>query len=235
MLPRTLEPESMAGDDEARDYDAMDHQAVNRAFVADLLAAWQTALWPPENGVNVLDVGTGTALIPLELCRQAETFRVTATDLSGPMLELAKRNVAAEQLEDRIRVVGQDCKNLAEEDESYDLVMSNSLWHHLPEPEPAWSEVWRVLRPKGLLFLRDLVRPRSVEELEYLVNLYAGMSTPLQKQLLRQSLHAAFTLAEVQAQMARLGIPAHAASLTSDRHWTVVAFKPDVTVTAPRF
>jgi hypothetical protein len=38
MLPRVLEPEVMDTPEEARDYDAMDHSAVNRVFVADFLA-----------------------------------------------------------------------------------------------------------------------------------------------------------------------------------------------------
>ena len=39
MLPRTLEPEIMDSPDDALQYDLMDHGAVNRGFVADLLTA----------------------------------------------------------------------------------------------------------------------------------------------------------------------------------------------------
>ena len=38
MLPRVLEPEVMYTEEEARDYDRMDHAEVNARFVADLLA-----------------------------------------------------------------------------------------------------------------------------------------------------------------------------------------------------
>ena len=86
MLTRVLEPEVMDSPEEARDYDAMDHGAVNRAFVVDFLAAW--------NGENpILDVGTGTALIPIELCRQAPAARVVAVDLAEHMIRLAEENV----------------------------------------------------------------------------------------------------------------------------------------------
>ena len=40
VRPRVLEPEVMDTPEEARDYDAMDHAAVNRVFVADFLTAW---------------------------------------------------------------------------------------------------------------------------------------------------------------------------------------------------
>ena len=73
MLPRVLEPEDMDSREEACDYDAMDHAAVNRVFVADFLAVW--------DGSNpILDVGTGTAQIPIELCHQAPTAQVVAVD-----------------------------------------------------------------------------------------------------------------------------------------------------------
>src|SRR2546425_991525 len=68
VLPRVLEPEVMDWAEEARDYDAMDHAAVNRAFVADFLAVW-------DGAGPVLDVGAGTAQIPLELCRQRPAVR----------------------------------------------------------------------------------------------------------------------------------------------------------------
>ena len=74
MLPRTLEAEVMDSAAEARDYDAMDHREVNRVFVADFLAAW-------GGGGSVLDVGTGTAQIPIELCRRSPLPVVTAIDL----------------------------------------------------------------------------------------------------------------------------------------------------------
>ena len=83
MLPRILEPEVMDSAEDARDYDTMDHTAVNRLFVIDFRRAWDTS-------TPVLDVGTGTAQIPIELCRQhsIEDFTVTAIDLADHMLAL---------------------------------------------------------------------------------------------------------------------------------------------------
>ena len=81
MLPRVLEPEVMDSAEEAADYDAMDHAEVNRVFVADFLA-----FWPGRGGV--LDVGTGTAQIPVALCRQAPEYQVVGIDLADHMLRV---------------------------------------------------------------------------------------------------------------------------------------------------
>src|SRR5947199_5791543 len=104
MLPRVLEPEVMDSAEEARDYDAMDHAAVNRVFVADFLAVW--------NGRGpVLDVGTGTAQIPIELCRRHSGVQVTAIDLAEQMLRVGRENVARAGLAGRITLELQDAKN----------------------------------------------------------------------------------------------------------------------------
>src|SRR5829696_2564984 len=95
MLPRVLEPEVMDTPEEARDYDAMDHSQVNRAFVADFLAAW-------DGRGPVLDVGTGTALIPIEFCRQSPKGDVVAVDAAGHMIALAQENVRRAGFERRI-------------------------------------------------------------------------------------------------------------------------------------
>ena len=58
------------------DYDAMDHSAVNRVFVQDFLAVW-------DGGLSILDVGTGTAQIPIELCRQSPAAKIVAIDLAA--------------------------------------------------------------------------------------------------------------------------------------------------------
>src|SRR5215510_14142050 len=97
LLTRVLEPEVMDSPEEARDYDAMDHTAVNRLFVADFLAGW-----PGDN--PILDVGTGTAQIPIELCRTSPAARVVAIDLAGHMLALGHDNIRRAGLAERIQL-----------------------------------------------------------------------------------------------------------------------------------
>jgi ubiquinone/menaquinone biosynthesis C-methylase UbiE len=220
MIPRTPEPEVMDTPQEAADYDRMDHTAVNRAFAADFLATW------PERSGEVLDVGTGTAQIPIELCRQAGGFTVRAVDAAAEMLKLADANVATAGFSSRIGTELVDAKMLAHPDGRFDAVISNSIVHHIPEPAAALAEMVRVCRPGGALFVRDLLRPESAAEVERLVASHAAGATADQKQLFRQSLHAALTVAEVRGLVAGLGFAADTVTQTSDRHWTWAARKP---------
>ena len=213
MLPRILEPEAMDSPEEARDYDAMDHAEVNRVFVADFLDAW-------DGNNPVLDVGAGTAQIPIELCRQSPTARVTGVDLAEHMLVVGRENVDHAGLADRIRLERCDAKRLPHTTGAFGAVISNSIVHHIPEPGDALAEMARVTAPGGALFVRDLVRPDDEATLGRLVEMYAAGANAHQRKMFADSLHAALTVAEVRDLVATLGFDPAEVRATSDRHWT---------------
>ena len=219
MLPRRLEPEVMDSPEEARDYDAMGHAAVNRLFVADFLAVW-------DRNSPLLDVGTGTAQIPLELCRSVPEAQVVAIDLAESMLAVGRDNVVRAGLTGRVRLERWDAKQLPCADADFAAVISNSIVHHIPEPWLVLAEMARVLRPGGTLFVRDLLRPDDESELRHLVATYAGDANAHQQQMFADSLHAALTLREVRTLVTRLGFDGTGVRQTSDRHWTLAAIKP---------
>jgi ubiquinone/menaquinone biosynthesis C-methylase UbiE len=209
---------------EAVDYDSMDHSEVNRVFVEDFLQEAQSRVPDTMSRTpwEVLDVGTGTALIPIELCRRNLTCRVIAVDLAEQMLKLAVRNIATAGYSPRIFPQRADSKKLPFADGSFDAVISNSILHHIPHPRIAAAEMLRVLRPGGLFFVRDLLRPRNTIEVDSMVMAYAGGANAHQQQMFRDSLHAALTLEEVRELLQSIGASPDWASQTSDRHWTSV-------------
>ncbi|HLJ10946.1 MAG TPA: class I SAM-dependent methyltransferase [Planctomycetaceae bacterium] len=205
---------------EAVDYDRMDHSQVNRAFADDFLAL-AAELFAVAGPPAVLDVGTGTAQIPIEICRRRQGLKITAIDLASHMLQLGQRNVIREGLTAEIKLAEIDAKSLPYADGSFDAAISNSILHHIPEPRDAFLEMVRVLRPGGVLFVRDLLRPPDLGALEQIVAAYAGEANDHQRQMFRDSLHAALTLEEVGELLAAASLPADWAKQTSDRHWTI--------------
>ncbi len=224
MLERVLEPEVMNDLQEAIEYHDMDFNEVNRAFVRDLLAF--AAQEDRTLGRDILDLGTGTARIPVELCLQAPSLRVMAADASSEMLELARYHIEINHMLDRIQLHRTDAKKLVFGSSFFDAVISNSLVHHLPQSDAFFAEALRVLRPGGLLFVRDLFRPASQEQVEALVAQHAGNESPRSQQLFRQSLQAALTTEELAKILAALGVDAQCIQMTSDRHWTLAYRKP---------
>lgn len=216
MLERTLEPEVMDSAEEAMAYDDMDHRAVNTLFVDDLLA-----LDPPEG--EYLDLGTGSARIPIELCGRQSHARVVAVDLSINMLDVARINVEIASLMDQILLGHVDAKQLPYESDRFSVVMSNSIVHHIPEPRTVIAEAVRVTADDGLLFFRDLMRPKTIGELDYLVEMYAANESDHGQQMFADSLHAALSLEEIRDLVAEHGFAAQTVQATSDRHWTWAA------------
>jgi SAM-dependent methyltransferase len=241
-LDRRLEPEVMESAEEAADYDAMDHSQVNRVFVDDLLAAinrdprseigsQDTSIQPTSDLgsltslFDILDLGTGTALIPVELCKRLTDCRVMAADAALSMLELARYNVEVNSLTSRVELAQVDAKRLPFADEMFDVVMSNSIIHHIPEPLAVLQQAVRVAKAGGLLFFRDLLRPDSESELKQLVATYAGNANMHQQRMFADSLHAALSWDEIRGLVIALGFSADTVQQTSDRHWTWMGIK----------
>ena len=213
-IARILEAEVMDTAADAADYDAMDFATVNAAFAVDALATFD------ESTLTILDVGTGTARIPIEMAKRSPRLRIIAVDLSAEMLKLARVNVDSAGVSHQVEVQLVDAKRMPFPDGTFDAVVSNSIVHHIPDPTTFFHEVRRLVKPHGRIFVRDLVRPPDRETLDRLVALYAAHDTPHQRQLFADSLHAALTIDEAQAMVAAIGFDPARVTLTSDRHWT---------------
>lgn len=222
VLSRTLEPEVMDTPEEAFDYDQMDHSAVNERFVTDLLE-FVTAQFGLCTIMldDILDVGTGTAQIPVRLMQMHEDCGlIAACDRSLAMLHLASQNIRNAGLTGRIQPVHCDARHLPVADRSVAVVISNSIIHHIPEPLELFQETRRVVRRRGVVFFRDLLRPRTRAEVDHLVKFRAGNANAHQQQMFRDSLHAALTISEVREIIEHCGFNPDAVRQTSDRHWT---------------
>jgi ubiquinone/menaquinone biosynthesis C-methylase UbiE len=198
---------------EASDYDAMDHAEVNRVFVADFLSFW-------SGSGTVLDVGAGTAQIPIELCRHHASIRVVAIDLAEHMLRVGTENVLRAGLSERVTLKRCDAKQMPWPDAAFVAVISNSIVHHIPEPFAVLAEMVRVVSPGGALFVRDLLRPTDEREVKHLVETYARDANAHQRHMFDDSLRAALMLDEIRPLVAKLGFDPASVVQTTDRHWT---------------
>jgi ubiquinone/menaquinone biosynthesis C-methylase UbiE len=223
MIPRVLEPEAMETPEEVLEYDEMDHSEVNSRFVADFLA-----VHGPCRGGTILDVGTGTARIPITLAQADREARILALDLSDTMLARASFNLQEAGLTDRIRCVLGDVKALGPTlaDSRFEGVISNTIVHHIPEPSGALEAMKERVALGGTLMVRDLVRPESLERIARLVSQYAGNESPRARALFAASLNAALTLEEIREITQMLGLGPDCVTMTSDRHWTLIWQRP---------
>jgi ubiquinone/menaquinone biosynthesis C-methylase UbiE len=213
-MDRILEPELMDTWLESTAYDAMDFVAVNTAFAADAIALDPYA-------IKILDVGTGTARIPILMCQQQPQYLITGVDLAQSMLIIGQRNVDEARLNQRIRLERVDSKRMPYPDLEFDMVISNSLVHHLPDPLSFFGEIKRLIKPGGSILVRDLIRPENDRVVNELVARIGKDYDDRQQQLFHDSLKAALTLAEVQESIDRVGLSQVKLSQSSDLHWSI--------------
>lgn len=212
-MERVLEPEVMDTPEEADGYDAMDHSGPNAAFVERLA----------ELGAHgrMLDIGTGPGHIPLLVCERMPDAKVVAIDLAKHMLAHAERHRAASRVGNRVELRLADAKGLDFPDDSFDTVFSNTILHHIPDPEPFLAEARRVLKPGGVLLIRDLYRPDSNERALELVREHASGETPYNQELFRASLCAALTPEELRTVADEAGLQEADIVRDSDRHMSL--------------
>ena len=97
-------------------------------------------------GGRVLDVGVGTGL---ELPMFDSNVRVVGVDLSEPMLEIARKRVARQNLSNVEDLRVMDAMNLQFADGAFDVVVSPFVITTVPDPHRTLDEMARVLRPGG--------------------------------------------------------------------------------------
>ena len=204
MLPRILEPEVMDSAEDAHEYDAMDHSAVNEIFVTDLLAALTD--WSLQRPVKTAPPPTHPR--PRRRHRpnpRSNSPAASVTSTSPPsmppksMLALAGKNIAAAGLRRSHHTHPSQMPSNCRFDamRHFDVVISNSIFHHIPDPQQSSPKPMRVTAPGGLLFHRDLARPDDEAALQQLVATYAARCDPISARLFAESLHAALTVEEM--------------------------------------
>ena len=199
QLERIPEPEVMDDLEGVEAYSAAASQAylerIDRTFVEHALS-----LGVAEG--HALDIGTGPGVIPIMLAARVPRLRLTGTDLSEPMLQKALKAAEEAGVADRLDFRLGDAKSLPFSDRSFDLVLCNSLLHHLPAPLALFNEISRVSKPGGAILLRDLRRPSRLE-FPFHAGWFGRHYSGVMSRLYRDSLRAAYTRAELEELLRR--------------------------------
>ena len=107
-----------------------------------------------NQGCRLLDAGCGPGTVTAGLARAVSPGRVIGLDAAPGVLEHARAH-AAEEAVDNVRFVAGDIYDLDVPDAEFDVVYANQLLQHLADPVRAIGEMRRVLKPGGLLAVRD--------------------------------------------------------------------------------
>ncbi|HEX5120151.1 MAG TPA: class I SAM-dependent methyltransferase [Pseudonocardiaceae bacterium] len=104
---------------------------------------------------RVADVGCGAGWSSIAIARGYPLVHVDAFELDPASVRLARDNVAAEGLADRVRVHEVDIGAVATH-EPYDLVMAFECVHDMPYPVQALQAMGRLAGDRGTVLVADM-------------------------------------------------------------------------------
>lgn len=109
---------------------------------------------PKGKALRCLDIGAGTGFVGRQLLPLLpEGSELICADISQAMLDICADALPALRPGVAVQVLKLSDEHLPVEDASVDVVLMNSVLHHVPDAELFLAEIARVLRPGGLLFI----------------------------------------------------------------------------------
>jgi SAM-dependent methyltransferase len=241
-MERVTEPELMDDVEQARAYSEADFADPHQAVVTNFLARFpefgaeerargqlgHNAEGPCRDDgardrvIRVIDLACGPADVTTRLARALPHATFVGVDGAAAMIALGRDRVARAGLADRVAF---ECRLLPDPTlrdlGPFDAAVCSGALHHFHDP----LVVWHTLRDVGgrgtCILVQDLTRPDSTDAAHALVDRYAGDEPEILRRDYFHSLCAAFTLAEIRAQLCAVGFEHFDVDAVSDRHVVV--------------
>jgi ubiquinone/menaquinone biosynthesis C-methylase UbiE len=214
-MQRVLEPELMLDDAQVRAYAEADFESAHSQYPKLFAECF------PNRPVQalVLDLGCGPCDVTIRFARTNPGYTFQAVDGSAAMLKYGRQRIEGDfDLAERIRLIEGRLSDISLPEETYDVILSSSLLHHLPDPQALWTTVRRRSKSGTLVFVVDLFRPASRADAVMLTDKYAANEPAVLKRDFFNSLLAAFTPDEIQQQLVEAGLATLRVKPVSDRH-----------------
>ena len=212
VMDRIPEPELMDGVEQAAAYAAADFADANSLFV-DLVRR----CFPHHSPRHIIDLGCGPGDILVRLAREWPEAGVTGVDGADAMLAHARTAVADAGIGARTLLLSERLQALSLS-HRFDTIVSNSLLHHLADPDLLWRRIQDLGSTGAAVLVMDLVRPDDEAQARVWVRRYAEGAPEVLRQDFYHSLRAAYRPEEIRHQLRRAGLGHFIVERASDRH-----------------
>jgi ubiquinone/menaquinone biosynthesis C-methylase UbiE len=212
-LSRLPEPEVMDDSSEVQAYSSAAADAY-LSNIDDTFVEHALRLIGPVPGC-ALDIGCGPGQILMKLSARLPEWKFLGIDRSLAMIRRARETPDSRARSGVSRSVPSAAKNacflagdagsLPFRDSSFDLVLCNSVLHHIGDPSRLFAEIRRMAKPGAAILLRDLRRPSRIR-FPFHVRWYGRHYGGLMYKLYCDSVRAAYTPGELSAMLRTPGL-----------------------------
>ena len=213
-MQRITEPELMNNAAQSLAYAQANFDEPHDMFIQEFKAAFPGI----DVSGHILDLGCGSADISSRFAQSFPDCVIDGLDGAPKMLAYGKLAIQKAQLEDRIHLILGRLPGASLPDDHYEVIMSNSLLHHLHEPDVLWESIKQFGVSGSRVFIMDLMRPESEQVAREFVDLYTSGEPQVLKDAFYHSLCAAFLPAEIQSQLECADLSHFNITVISDRH-----------------
>lgn len=141
-----------------------------------------------------LEVGSGPGYLGLEWLERTRDTRLIGLDKSPDMVAMARRHAQELGFDQRAWHLLGSAEAVPFANGAFDLVFSSRSLHEWIDPGRTFTELWRVLKRGGRLYVSDLRRDLSRSARNFLEQ---RMTSEVVLEGLRASIGAAYTIGEV--------------------------------------
>lgn len=219
-MKRIPEPELMEDEEQVRAYAGADFEDAHSNFIR----LFQTTFGHHLRGY-VLDLGCGHGDITMRFARAYPTCIVHGIDGSEAMIRCGNEILKeAQDIHDRVVLVRGMLPESVPPRRKYDIVISNSLLHHLAMPPMLYQSIIRYAASNAPVFIMDLRRPQTFDEARALVETYVAHEPEILKRDFYNSLLASFTVEEVREQLKVAKLDRLQVKAIGDRHLVIAGY-----------